>query len=228
MTPGRMLALLLMLSATTLAPAKKLGWTPLFNGHDLKGWTHIGAGSFVVEHGLLKTQGGMGLLYSSAGLLPDCEIKVVYRMDKENDRSGVFIRIPEQPTDPRNALNQGYLVRIDNHPEQNGADEYYGTGTLYSFTRPSSKPGKPGPEWNTMVIRLEGSRTQVFVNDVRVTDYTEGQPVPPKKSEDDPNRGQRSDKGWIGLQNYSDKDVVYFKSVELLQLGAEQQYSIYR
>ena len=28
-----------------------------------------------------------------------------------------------------------------------------------------------------MLIRIEGPRTQVFVNDVKVTDYTEGQPV---------------------------------------------------
>ena len=32
-----------------------------------------------------------------------------------------------------------------------------------------------------MLIRIEGPRTQVFVNDVKVTDYTEGQPVPDKK-----------------------------------------------
>ena len=32
-----------------------------------------------------------------------------------------------------------------------------------------------------MVIRIEGPHTQVFVNDVKVTDYTEGQPVPDKK-----------------------------------------------
>jgi hypothetical protein len=222
MTQRRMLAVLVMFCATALAPAKKVGWTPLFDGKDLKGWTHIGPGSFVVEHGLLKTQGGMGLLYSEVGPVPDCEIRVVYHMEHENDNSGVFIRIPERPTDPWNAVNQGYEVQIDN-----GEDDYHVTGTLYSFTRASSKPGKPGPEWNTMLIRIEGARTQVFINDVKVTDYTEGQPVPAKKAEHEPNRGPRPEKGWIGLQNHSDKDVVYFKSVELLTLGAEQPWVLY-
>jgi Domain of Unknown Function (DUF1080) len=228
MTLRRVLALLVLVCAATLAPAKQIGWTPLFNGKNLNGWKHIGPGSFVVEHGLLKTVGGMGLLYATMGPVSDCEIRVVYKMEHTNDNSGVFIRIPEEPTDPWNAVNQGYEVQIDNNPEAGGEDEYHVTGTLYSFSKPRARPGKPGPEWNTMVIRIEGLRIQVWVNDVKVTEFTEGDPVPPKKFPYEPNRGQRPEKGWIGLQNHSDKDVVYFKSIELLKLGSEQDPVIYQ
>jgi hypothetical protein len=227
MTPRKMLVALAVVCATTMAPAKQVGWAPLFDGKDLKGWTHVGPGSFVVEHGLLKSQGGMGLLVSQVGPIADCEIKVVYRMEHENDNSGVFIRMPQEPTDPWMGVNQGYEVQIDNQPEQGGQDEYHATGTLYSFTKPLARPGKPGPQWNTMVIRIEGLRTQVYVNDVKVTDFTEGDPVPPKKGQYEPNRGQRPEKGWIGLQNHSDKDVVEFKSIELLTMGSEQSPVIY-
>ena len=222
MNHRRMLALLILFCTTTLAPARQLGWKQLFNGHDLRGWKHVGPGSFTVEHGLLTTQGGMGLLYSTIGPLNDCEIKVVYKMEHDNDNSGVFIRIPDEPTEPWMPVNRGYEVQIDNHPERVNEDEYHMTGTLYSLTRPLAKPGKPGPEWNTMLIRIEGPRTQVFVNDVKVTDYTEGQPVPDKKFSFEPDRGVRPDKGWIGLQNNSDKDVVYFKTVAVLILGTQQ------
>jgi len=222
MNHRRMLALLILFCTTTLAPARQLGWKQLFNGHDLRGWKHVGPGSFTVEHGLLKTQGGMGLLYSTIGPLNDCEIKVVYKMEHDNDNSGVFIRIPEEPTEPWMPVNRGYEVQIDNHPERVNEDEYHMTGTLYSLTRPLAKPGKPGPEWNTMLIRIEGPRTQVFVNDIKVTDYTEGQPVPDKKFNFEPDRGVRPDKGWIGLQNNSDQDVVYFKTVAVLILGTQQ------
>jgi hypothetical protein len=227
MTKRRLLPLLILFSATTLVPAKPLGWMQLFDGHDLQGWIHVGAGSFTVEHGLLKTQGGMGLLYSMVGPLSDCEIRVVYRMEHENDNSGVFIRIPTEPTEPWMPVNRGYEVQIDNHPERSNEDDYHVTGTLYSLTRPLAKPGKPGPEWNTMLIRIEGTKTQVFVNDVKVTDYIEGQPVPDKKFPYEPDRGARPDKGWIGLQNHSEKDVVYFKTVALLKLGNEQPGVIY-
>ena len=218
-----MLTMLVLLGATTFAPARQLGWKQLFDGHDLRGWQHVGPGSFVVEHGELKTQGGMGLLYSTTGPYSDCEIKVVYRMEHENDNSGVFIRIPSEPTEPWMPVNRGYEVQIDNHPELGGEDDYHVTGTLYSLTKPLAKPGKPGPEWNTMVIRIEGPHTQVFVNDVKVTDYIEGQPVPDKKFPYEPDRGTRPEKGWIGLQNHSDKDVVYFKTVAVRVLGSEQQ-----
>lgn len=214
---ARLLALLLLLGATALAPAKQLGWQKLFNGRDLKGWQHVGPGSFTVEHGLLKTQGGMGLLYWAGGPFGDCEIKVVYRMEHANDNSGVFLRIPSEPTEPWMPVNRGYEVQIDNNE-----DEYHVTGTLYSLTRSLAKPGKPGPRWNTMLIRMEGPRTQVFVNEVKVTDYIEGQPVPPKKAAYEPDRGLRPERGWIGLQNHSAQDVVYFKSVAVLQLGPER------
>jgi hypothetical protein len=217
MTRGWMLVPLVLVCAAMLASAKQLGWQPLFDGHDLRGWKHVGPGGFTVEHGLLKTQGGMGLLYWADHPFGDCEIKVVYRMEHENDNSGIFIRIPSEPTEPWMPVNRGYEVQIDN-----SEDDYHVTGTLYSLTKALAKPGKPGPEWNTIVIRIEGPRTQVFLNDVKVTDYTEGQPVPPKKLSFEPDRGPRPDKGWIGLQNHSDKDIVYFKSVELLPLGIEQ------
>jgi hypothetical protein len=218
----QLFGLLLLVGATALAPAKQLGYRQLFDGKDLRGWKHVGPGSFVVDHGLLRTQGGMGLLYWDEGPFGDCEIRVVYRMTHENDNSGVFIRIPSEPTEPWMPVNRGYEVQIDNHPELGGQDEYHVTGTLYSMTKPLARPGKPGPEWNTMLIRLEGPRTQVFVNEVKVTDYTEGQPVPPKKAPGEPDRGVRPETGWIGLQNHSDKDVVEFKSVAVLALGPEQ------
>ena len=114
------------------------------------------------------------------------------------------------------AVNKGYEVQVDNVAP--GEDEYHVTGTLYSFTKPLSRPGKPGPEWNTKEITLDGHRTIVVVDGQTVTDYTEGQPVPPKKLSFEPERGPRPDRGWFGLQNHSDNDVVFFKEVAIKSL----------
>ena len=38
------------------------GWKPLFDGRSLDGWEHVGPGKFVIENGVLRTEGGMGLL----------------------------------------------------------------------------------------------------------------------------------------------------------------------
>ena len=94
-------------------------------------------------------------------------------MRDENDNSGVFIRIPLEPREEWMPVHYGYEVQIDNHPErsQPPEDEYHSTGMLYSLTKPLAKAWKPGPEWNTMEITLDGPHTIVTLNGVKVTDY---------------------------------------------------------
>jgi 3-keto-disaccharide hydrolase len=205
-------------AAFVAARPQEKTWKPLFNGKDLTEWKHVGPGGMTVEDGFIKTHGGMGLLYWTGGKLGDCRIRVVYKMRDFNDNSGVFIRIPIEPREPWMPVHYGYEVQIDNHPETSHENEYHVTGTLYSLTKPLAFPGKPGPEWNTMIITLEGPRTIVELNGVKVTDYTEGQPVPERKFDFEPERGPRPDEGCMGLQNHSDNDVVFFKEVSVQTL----------
>ena len=193
-------------------------WRQLFNGKDLTGWKQVGPGSHYVENGLLKSKGGMGLLVWQGEKFQNCVIRVVYAMRDSNSNSGVFIRIPTMPTEEWMPVNKGYEVQIDNNPEASGENEYHYTGTLYSLTKPLAKTGKPGPQWNTMEITLDGPRTIVYLNGVKVTDYKEGDPVPPKKFDFEPDRGPRPLSGYIGMQNHSDKDVVFFKEVAVRPL----------
>ncbi|MCJ7502937.1 MAG: DUF1080 domain-containing protein [Acidobacteriia bacterium] len=193
-------------------------WKQLFNGRDLTGWKHVGPGTMVVEDGLIKTQGGMGLLYWTAEKVGNCVIRVVFKMRDKNDNSGVFIRIPIEPREEWMPVHYGYEVQIDNNPEAVGEGDTHVTGCLYSMNQALARPGKPGPEWNTMEITLNGPRTIVFVNGVKVTDFMEGQPLPAKKFDFEPFRGPRPLKGYFGLQNHSDNDIVFFKEVAIKPL----------
>lgn len=195
--------LLLIITMSSYAQEE---WKPLFNGTDLTGWEHVGDGDFVVEDGMLKTSGGMGLLWYPGQKFEDAVIRVVYKGADRNN-AGVFIRIPETPTEPWMPVNKAYEVQIDN-----SGDDYHTTGVLYSLTKAKAKPVKPG-EWNTMEITLDGDRTLVHVNGVLVTDFKEGDAVPPKKEDYEPDRGPRSRDGYIGLQNHGEDDIVYFKEV---------------
>jgi len=70
-----------------------------------------------------------------------------------------------------------------------------------------------------MEITLRGPHTIVMLNGVKVTDYTEGDPVPARKLDWEPQRGPRPDGGWIGLQNVDGKKHhVFFKEVAIRQL----------
>ena len=192
--------------------AKDGGWRELWNGKDFTGWQQVGPGRFVIENGLLKSEGGMGLLWYTPEKFGNCMIRVVYKTGKKSDNSGVFIRIPEKPTEPWMPVNRGYEVQIDD-----SQDDYHITGVLYSLTKAMAKPGKTG-EWNTMDITLEGPRTIVVLNAVKVTDFTEGQGVPPKVKSYEPDRGPRPESGYMGLQNHSESDTVFFREVAVRPL----------
>src|SRR5712671_2127395 len=216
----RNLFFLLLTAAAVLAipgySQNEKPWQQLFNGKDLTGWKHVGPGNMTAENGLIQTHGGMGLLYWTAGKVGDCRIRVLYKMRDHNDNSGVFIRIPIEPREEWMPVHYGYEVQIDN--EAPGEDEYHITGMLYSLTKPLARTGKPGPEWNTMEIALDGPRTIVMLNGVKVSDYTEGDPVPERKFSFEPQHGPRPLEGYIGLQNHSDEDVVFFKEVSVQPL----------
>jgi len=200
-------------------------WRQLFNGKDLTGWKHVGSGSMSVENGVIRGQGGMGLLYWTGEKFGNCIIHVEFKMRDTNSNSGVFIRIPIEPYEEWMPLYYGYEVQIDNQPELSGEDDYHYTGTLYSLTKPLAKTGKPGPEWNTMEITLDGLHSVVYLNGVKVTDFTEGDPVPDRKFDFEPFHGPRPEYGFIGLQNHSDNDVVFFRKVAVKPLPAKEKRS---
>lgn len=204
-------ATLLFLLFPAMIRGQGSGWRQLFNGRDLAGWEQVGPGEIVVEAGLMKTEGGMGLLWYTPEKFANTVIRVVYR-SPGGANSGVFIRIPERPTEPWMPVNSGYEVQI-----YDDADEYHVTGVLYSLTRAAARPSR-SDDWNTMEITLDGDRTIVRVNDVLVTDYTEGQAVPAKKEDFEPDRGRRPLSGFIGVQNHSPEDIVYFREISVRPL----------
>ncbi|OLD81680.1 MAG: hypothetical protein AUF67_07110, partial [Acidobacteria bacterium 13_1_20CM_58_21] len=169
---------------------------------------------FVVQDGMMKTQGGMGMLWYAQEKIAHATIRVVFRLATRESDSGVFIRIPEKPTEPWMPINRGYEVEIGDWP-----DDFSCTGVLYTFTKALARPIKPIGEWNTMDITIDGPRTIVYLNAIKVTDFTEGQAVPAKlPGSHDPDRGPRPDSGFIGLQNHPGSEV-YFREVSVVPLS---------
>jgi hypothetical protein len=182
----------------------------LFNGNNLDGWQQVGPGSFVVNDGMMKTEGGMGMLWYTREKIGHATLRVVFKLTGKEADSGVFIRVPDRPTEPWMPINRGYEVEIGDWP-----DDYSCTGVLYTFTKALARPLKPAGEWNTLEITIDGSHTIVYLNAVKVTDFQEGQSVPPKPpGSHDPDRGPRPDSGYMGLQNHPGSEV-YFKEVSV-------------
>jgi hypothetical protein len=197
------------------APA---AWRPLFDGRSLDGWEHVGPGRFVVEDGVLRTEGGMGLLWYAREKLGDCVIRVVYKKASERANSGVYIRIAEKPKDPWYAVHHGFEIQIMDYgrPERR-------TGSIYTFSKASSQaqPAR-ADDWNTLEITLKGNRVATALNGVPVSEFDASgldPKAPDVTGEGDPARGPRPESGYIGLQNHDQNSVVFFKEVSVRPLS---------
>jgi hypothetical protein len=156
------------------------GFTPLFNGHGLKGWTMAGAGGFRVVDAALESfneTSELGLLWSHVPTPPDYILRLEWRVFRSQDNSGVFLRFPDP--DSKGYLNPawvavhfGFEVQIDELGQPDGA-AIHKTGAIYNepaqtLTLQSAKP--PG-QWNEYEIRVQGDSYTVFLNGIQVTQF---------------------------------------------------------
>jgi hypothetical protein len=203
-----MKALLALLLVLPLAHAEH--WRQLFNGKDMTGWEHVGPGHFTIEDGMLKTEGGMGLLVYTPQQFGNTTIRVVFKTALNTDNSGVYIRMPEKARDPWYGVHNGYEVQIDG-----AGDDWHCTGAIYSLSKVSKRTQKPIGEWNIMEITLKGQETIVYLNGEKINDFFGNQQVPPRKEWYEPVRGPRPDSGYVGLQNHDARTRILFKEVSV-------------
>jgi hypothetical protein len=200
-------------------PDHSAAWRSLFDGKGLEGWEHVGAGKMVLENGLLRTEGGMGLLWYTKEKFGDCVVRVVYKTSTKHSNSGIFVRVADKPKDAWYAVHHGFEVQIED-----AGDEYHGTGAIYSLSKSIARPVKPSGDWNTMEITLRGQQVLVAINGAQVNEFDPGTSSMPERTKDyEPERGPRPTSGYIGLQNHDDvsqNSPVFFKEVSVRPLTA--------
>ncbi|MER5461473.1 ThuA domain-containing protein [Streptomyces sp. NPDC002668] len=181
----------------------KTGYRPIFNGKTMDGWKQAGPGKFGVVDGELRSEGGMGMLWYQAKELKSYSLKLDWKMAGD-DNSGVFVGFPASD-DPWSAVNNGYEVQID---ATDAADRT--TGAVYGFKSADIKARdrvlRPPGQWNSYEIRVQGERLQIFLNGVKINDFTNTDPVRSLKD------------GYIGVQNHGADDQVSFRDIQLREL----------
>lgn len=215
------------------------GWRVLLDGSSPhpKGWSHVGAGKFVLEGGAWKTEcspDGLGLFTYTGEKLGNCQIRVVFRTEDERDNGGVYIRIAEDPEGKLTAsstgkgesdseaeigpwwgVHRGYEVQISD-----GGDAPHRTGAIYSLAKAADLPPKQADGWRTMIITLDGPKVAVSVDGKPISTFDSSKPgVAPREKWYEPKREhERPEAGYIGLQNHDPGDVVYYKEVSVRPL----------
>ncbi|MDH6565284.1 type 1 glutamine amidotransferase [Streptomyces sp. SAI-117] len=181
------------------------GYTSLFDGSSTSGWKQAGPGGFTLADGSLTSYGGLGMLwYSAKEFTGDYSLKLDWKMAGD-DNSGVLIGFPASD-DPWSAVNNGYEIQID---ATDAADRT--TGAVYGFKSADLAARdtalNPPGEWNTYELKVTGERLEIFLNGVKINDFTNTDPV------------RSLQQGYIGIQNHGDGDDVAFRNIRIKPSG---------
>jgi hypothetical protein len=178
-----------------------------FDGRYAKhGWNHYGPGYFELdpETGVLKSHGGMGLLWYSAKQYGDFALELEFMCSDETTNSGVFLRVPEVPTSD-DYIYHSFEIQIND-----AGEGIHRTGAVYDAEAPEEAVSRPAGEWNRLRISFVGDRITVELNGKQVVDW---EAEPRGKVED------FADRGYIGLQNHDDRSPVYFRNIYVKEIS---------
>jgi hypothetical protein len=199
---------------TTTAPGDA-GWTNLFNGKDLTGWTVSGAPSWGVQGGVLKVTGTeRGYLFTDRQY-SDFELELEFRTPPRGN-SGVLFWVPSLAQfDIRTKLEVQICDDLgapqgEQRPDRLTGGIYNGVGRV-----PQAAPVRPD-FWHTMRIRLVEKRIEVLVDGTRyLYSYLPQSSLPPGLMPD-----VAGGMGHIGLMAWG--SAVEFRSVRVRDMKPVQ------
>jgi hypothetical protein len=137
----------------------------LFNGKDLTGWKIYGTEKWYVDKGNLVCESGPDKQYGYLGTVKSYKnFEVTVEFNQEADgNSGLFFHSTIDGT--KIAGWQAEIAPPGHHT--GGIYESYGRGWLILPDSTKESVLKMG-EWNTMRVRVEGSKVTTWLNDVQM------------------------------------------------------------
>jgi type 1 glutamine amidotransferase len=180
------------------------GYSPIFDGTQtsLNQWRQAGPGGFTLTDGTLVSNGGMGLLWFPVRQYSNYSLKVDWMMPGD-DNGGVFVGFPDPAGDPWGPVNAAHEIQID----ATDADPSRTTGSVYSFQAPSAARDaalNPPGVWNTYEIGVHGQHVEIWLNGVKINDYTSGRAIAT---------------GYVGVQNDGAGADINYRNIRVRQDG---------
>jgi sugar phosphate isomerase/epimerase len=169
------------------------------------GWNHYGPGYFELDGrtGILKSHGGMGLLWYSVRKFGNFVLELDYKCSRKDTNSGVFLRVPDVPTSD-DYIYHSFEIQIDD------ADSgIHGTGAAYDAKAAEPGAARPAGEWNHFKITFQGKHLEVELNGKLVLDW---QAEPEGKVRD------FAAEGYVGLQNHDSVSPVSIRNIFIKEL----------
>jgi hypothetical protein len=144
----------------------------------------------------------------------DFELELEYKVSK-GCNSGLFFR-----TDPNNAVQGGFEIQIfDSHGQEATT---HNTGSLYDARPASAMPEKPAGQWNTLSLKVVGSKLVCVINGTEVQNLDLADWDTPNKNPDGSKNKFKTalrdlpQKGHIGFQDHGHN--VWFRKISIKAL----------
>ena len=191
------------------------GFTGLFNGKDLDGWTGNTQG-YAIKDGTMicdPALGGSGNLYTEKQY-GDFVFRFEFRM-LPGSNNGLGIRMPATG----NAAYQGMELQIldDASPRYTGwLKDYQHHGSIYGVVPAKTGHLKPVGEWNYQEVTAKGKQITIKLNGTTILDADIEKASTPKTLDDKDHPGLKRDKGHIGFCGHGDQ--VEFRNIRVKSL----------
>lgn len=197
------------------------GWKLLFDGKTLSGWkTSPTKRNWRIDNGtLVPVQGTSGTL-STIEQYGDFLLSVDFKEGKDAN-SGVFLRVPTQPTNGCRGIEcQIYHLKTD-PPTKNSC------GAIYDAVAPSKYMCKGPGVWQNMRIECRGSIIKVTLNGTLVSAINLDEWTVPGQAPDGlPNKFSVAYKdmpriGHVALQSHNSQ--VWFRNIKIKALAKSRK-----
>jgi sugar phosphate isomerase/epimerase len=174
------------------------GYDQIFK-REKSGWNHYGPGYFEADTktGVLKGQGGMGLLWYTKKY-KDFILECDYKCATPETNSGIFLRVPDVP------MSDDYIYHSFEIQIYDAGKDIHVTGAVYDVQAPKMNAFLPTGEWNHLKIEFRGTHLKIELNGKLVQDW-EAKPG-----------GKVKDfalAGFIGFQNHDSIAPPFFRNI---------------
>ncbi len=185
---------------------KKAGYTALFNGKDLSGWTATGnSDRWIVKDGAITgLSNGGGYLHTDK-IYENFILKLEYKI-ADSGNSGIFFHYVERG---RSSQMGGEIQVLDSYgkkPDKNSG------GSLYDVFPPAVNACKPSTEWNSVKIVYIWPILKVTMNGIVIHD---------RDMRDHENTRWRARSGPIAFQDHGSS--VWYRDIRLMDLGGNEK-----
>jgi Domain of Unknown Function (DUF1080) len=188
---------------------------PVFNGHDLSGWTGA-VDDYEVVDGAIQCKPGRGGNLLTEEAYDNFIVRLEFKLPPGGN-NGLAIRAPADVMDAAYAALE-LQVLDDSSPKYAELEEYQYHGSLYGLAPAARGFLRPAGEWNYQEVTVDGDRVEVNLNGFPIleVDLDEARRDPLDGKE---HPGALRDAGHFGFCGHN--DPVAFRSIRIKRLSSK-------